>query len=134
MRFKSRSYQEQAQLDMTPMLDVVFILLIFFIVSTAFVKESGIDVERPLASSQQHTAQQIIQIAVTENGDIYLDQQLLDLRQLSAQLKPLLQAEPRPNVVIQADHRVSHGRVVSVMDEAKKAGAVHLAIATEAVN
>ncbi len=132
MRLRSRAYQEEAQVDMTPMLDVVFILLIFFIVSTAFVKESGIDVERPQASSQQSSAQQVIQIAIAENGDIYLDKNLLDIRQLGQQLKPLLNTEPVPNVVLQADRRVSHGRVVSVMDEAKKAGAQNLAIATDA--
>ncbi|WP_435532766.1 ExbD/TolR family protein [Vibrio stylophorae] len=117
---------------MTPMLDVVFIMLIFFIVSTTFVRESGLDVERPDATQASEQPSQSIQIALAANGDIYVDRQHVDIRELRGILTRLLSQQPNASVLVQGDEAVAHGRVVAVMDEAKAAGAAHIAVAVDA--
>ncbi|CAH0533334.1 Tol-Pal system protein TolR [Vibrio stylophorae] len=132
MRVKLRKQAEEPQIDMTPMLDVVFIMLIFFIVSTTFVRESGLDVERPDATQASEQPSQSIQIALAANGDIYVDRQHVDIRELRGILTRLLSQQPNASVLVQGDEAVAHGRVVAVMDEAKAAGAAHIAVAVDA--
>lgn len=122
MARKHRQEEEDATVDMTPMLDIVFIMLIFFIVTTSFVKEAGIDVNRPKANQTSKKPSANIFIAVSENGEIWMDNRQVDVERVSANIERMVAEQPTDNVVIQADKEAKHGLVVKVMDQAKLAG------------
>ncbi|SRR5690554_109339 len=123
--------EEEAELDMTPMLDIVFIMLIFFIVTTSFVKEAGIDVNRPEASQATTKPSANIFIAIRENGEVWMDRRQVDVERVAANLERLLAEQPTDMVVIQADKDARHGVVVKVMDQIKEAGIAQISIAAE---
>lgn len=123
--------EEEAELDMTPMLDIVFIMLIFFIVTTSFVKEAGIDVSRPEASQATTKPSANIFIAIRENGEVWMDRRQVDVERVAANLERLLAEQPTDMVVIQADKDARHGIVVKVMDQIKEAGIAQISIAAE---
>lgn len=132
MRLGNRNKkQEDAQIDMTSMLDIVFIMLIFFIVTSSFVKESGIEVNRPQASNAVSQNEAGIFIAITANNEIYIDKRVVDRERVQANLEQLLIETPNSSVVIQADEFAFNGTVISVMDAAKGAGVLNIALATE---
>lgn len=132
MRLGSRKKnQEEAQIDMTSMLDIVFIMLIFFIVTSSFVSESGVEVNRPQASNSVSQKDASIFIAITADNDIYIDKRVIDKERVQATLEQLLTEQPNASVVIQADEFAFNGVVVSVMDSAKGAGVENIALATE---
>jgi biopolymer transport protein ExbD len=121
--------EEEATLDMTPMLDIVFILLIFFIVTTSFVKEAGIEVNKPKAANQSKQKSANIFIAVRDNGEIWLDKRVVDIERVAATIEKLLAEQPTDVVIIQADKKAEHGKVVQVMDAIKEAGIDRISIA-----
>jgi len=123
--------EEDAAIDMTPMLDIVFIMLIFFIVTTSFVKEAGIDVNRPEASQATQKPSANIFIAIRENGEVWMDRRQVDVERVAANLERLLAEQPTDMVVIQADEGARHGVVVQVMDQIKEAGIAQISIAAE---
>ncbi|MEJ6476466.1 biopolymer transporter ExbD [Pseudoalteromonas piscicida] len=114
--------EEEAAVDMTPMLDIVFIMLIFFIVTTSFVKEAGIEVNKPKAAKAQQTQNANIFIAIRENGEIWMDKRQVDVERVSANLESLMAEQPTDVVIIQADKGAKHGVVVKVMDQIKATG------------
>jgi len=120
-------------INVSPLIDVVFILLIFFIVTTVFVRETGIDVERPRAASSSELSKEALLIAVDSNGGVYYGGSQVDLRSLRTTVKRLLQGDPRP-VIIQADRKTSTEDLVAVMDEVSLAGAESVNIATRATD
>lgn len=122
---------EEAEADMTPMLDIVFIMLIFFIVTTSFVKEAGIDVNRPEAQQATDQPSANIFIAIRENGEVWMDRRMVDVERVAANLERLLAEQPTDMVVIQADEGARHGVVVQVMDQIKEAGIAQISIAAE---
>ncbi|KOO03502.1 ExbD/TolR family protein [Vibrio nereis] len=124
--------QDEAQVDLTPMLDIVFIMLIFFIVTSSFVRESGIEVDRPSATNIVSQDKAGIHVAVTANNDIYIDKRMVDSERVQATLEVLLVEKPNSGLVIQADERAHSGIVVKVMDAAKSAGIENIALAAEA--
>lgn len=119
------------ELDMTPMLDIVFIMLIFFIVTTSFVKESGVSVTTPQADSA--TAQQSanIFIAITAEGEVWVDRRPVDPRSVRAIVARLHADNPEGSVVIQADEEASTRMLVEVMDQVRLAGVEGIAIAAQ---
>ncbi|ASD67411.1 MULTISPECIES: ExbD/TolR family protein [Pseudoalteromonas] len=114
--------EEDAAVDMTPMLDIVFIMLIFFIVTTSFVKEAGIEVNKPKAAQAQKTKNANIFIAIRENGEIWMDKRQVDVERVSANLESLMAEQPTDVIIIQADKGAKHGVVVQVMDQIKATG------------
>jgi biopolymer transport protein ExbD len=127
---QERLEQERAPgIDMAPLLDMVFILLIFFIVTTAFVKETGVDVEKPDAVTAQRIDNDMILIGITPGGDVWYDRNNIGVAGVRSTVAALLLAEERP-VVIQADRRATTDVLVRVMDEAKLGGAKSLSIST----
>lgn len=123
---------EESVIDMTPMLDIVFIMLIFFIVTTSFVKESGIDINRPVAqSSQKKDKGNNILVAITSNEEIWIDKRQIDLRALRANIQRLSSNNDETSVIIQADIESKTGLLVSVMDQIKMAGIQSISIATK---
>lgn len=117
--------------DLTPMLDIVFILLIFFIVTTSFVREAGVKVNRPQAASAQKQAATSIYVAVTPEGEIWVDRRAVRLSGLRAAVARIRLENPEATGVIQADADARHGLVVAVMDELRLAGVREIAVAAD---
>ena len=98
---------EEAAIDMTPMLDIVFIMLIFFIVTTSFVKEAGIEVNKPKAANQSKQKSANIFIAVKDNGEIWLDKRRVDVERVAANIEKLLAEQPTDVVIIPVSYNTS---------------------------
>jgi biopolymer transport protein ExbD len=113
------------------MLDVVFIMLIFFIVTSSFVKEAGIDVNRPNAATAERKERGNILVAITGNGQIWINKRQVDPRAVRANIERMHAENPQGTVVIQADENSKSGLIVQVMDAARLAGVYEVAIAAE---
>ncbi len=133
MRRARKREQDESEVNLTPMLDVVFIMLIFFIVTASFVKEAGIDVTRPPAATAERKERGNILIAITENDQIWMDRRQVDPRALRANIERLHAENPQGSVVIQADKNSKNGLLVMVMDAARLAGVKSVALAAEVV-
>ena len=121
--------EDDNEINLTPMLDVVFIMLIFFIVTASFIKETGIDVNRPEASDPRPKPANIL-IAITARNEIWIDRRLIDPRAVRANIERLLAEFPDGSVVIQADKQSQNRFLVLVMDSARQAGAYNISLAT----
>lgn len=129
MRRRYYKQDDETRLDMTPMLDIVFIMLIFFIVTSSFVKESGIDVSSPGASTAERKERGNILIAITAEGEVWIDKRNIDIRAVRANVERLHAENPEGSVVIQADKDSRNGLLVQVIDQARLAGVSNVAIA-----
>lgn len=125
----SNNSSDEAAIDMTPMLDIVFIMLIFFIVTTSFVKEAGLEVNRPTASSAQTVKKGNIMVAIGAAGDVWIDKRRIETDAVRANIERLRAESPDGAVVIQADTEANAGVVVKVMDQIKMAGVESISIA-----
>lgn len=123
--------EEGTDIDLTPMLDVVFIMLIFFIVTAVFIKEPGIDVETPEAETAVSQDDANILVAISEDGDVWIDNHQVGERDLTATIKELHLQNPLGALVIQADKDSSHEKLVMVMEAAREAGVKRVAISTQ---
>lgn len=121
--------EHSSGIDLSPLLDVVFILLIFFIVTTVFVRETGVEIDRPRALSAQQLPQSVILIAITGGGEVIYGGNAIGARGVRNTLEPLVRERQRP-VVIQADKSASAEMLVEVLDQARLAGAANVSIAT----
>ena len=134
---RRRRYQQgedsSADIDMTPMLDIVFIMLIFFIVTTSFVKESGITVSRPSAATATQQKNAGIYVAIRPNGEIWIDKRVVDVRAVRANIERLRLENPEGGVVIQADKGAQAGILVKVMDQVRLAGVTNISIAAKEI-
>ncbi len=133
MRRRRERDVDESEVNLTPMLDVVFIMLIFFIVTASFVKEAGIDVTRPPAATAERKERGNILVAITENDQIWIDRRQVDPRALRANIERLHAENPQGSVVIQADKNSKNGLLVMVMDAARLAGVHNVALAAEVV-
>lgn len=129
MARKERVAEEDAAIDMTPMLDIVFIMLIFFIVTTVFVKEAGIQVNKPEANQSILPKNANIFIAITEDNKVWMDKREMKIDSIRANLEKLLAEQPSDVVIIQADEKSEHGIVIKVMDQVKAAGIDRISVA-----
>ena len=128
-----RRIQEVPKVDLTPMIDVVFLLLIFFMISTTFIERPGLTINLPASSSEQiKLNQKEVQVYLAENGDIYLKREKVTLDNLLQHLQSFdaLTAK-KMTFLLMADKAAQHGNVVQLMDAAKVAGFGSLAIATD---
>ena len=123
--------EDEAQIDLTPMLDVVFIMLIFFIVTASFIKEAGIEVNRPEASTSQPKKNVNILIAISATNEIWMDQRRIDVRAVRANIERLHAENPKGAVVIQADNESNTETVAAVLDASREAGVFDVSLATE---
>ncbi len=124
---------DESEVNLTPMLDVVFIMLIFFIVTASFVKEAGIEINKPDAQTAVKQKNVSILIAITESGQIWMEKRPVDVRAMRANVERLLAESPLSGVVIQADVNSRNGILVEVMDQAKQAGAPFVSISAEKI-
>ncbi|ATP10894.1 MULTISPECIES: ExbD/TolR family protein [Aeromonas] len=125
----SASSADEAAIDMTPMLDIVFIMLIFFIVTTSFVKEAGVEINRPSANTAETVKKGNIMVAVRENGQVWVDKRMVEVGAVRANIERLRAENPEGAVVIQADVESRSGVVVQVMDQIRMAGVQNISIA-----
>ena len=126
-----RKDEGPGEIDLTPMLDVVFILLIFFIVTSVFVTEAGIDVQKPLASSGEPRSKDLILIAVTDDGEIWIDGEAIDPRFIRSRFELRLAESPNSSVVIQGDRAATNEQVLAIMRAAREAQISSVSISTE---
>ena len=134
MRRRRVQEQDESEVNLTPMLDVVFIMLIFFIVTASFVKESGIDVTRPDAATAERKERGSILVAISESGQVWIDKRHVDIRAVRANIERLAAENPQGAVVIQADKNSKNGILVQVMDAARLAGVESVSIAAERID
>jgi biopolymer transport protein ExbD len=121
--------EDENEINLTPMLDVVFIMLIFFSVTASFIKEAGIDVNRPDAPTSQRVEDANILIAISANDEIWIDRRLIDPRAVRANIERLHAENPKGSVVIQADKKSTNEMLVTVMDASRAAGVYNISIA-----
>lgn len=119
---------EQA-INLTPLIDMVFILLIFFMVTSSFVKEPGVDVDRPSAATATIKQQAAILIGVTDKGEVWIDKRRVDIRAVRANVERLHAENPEGAVVIMADREAPTGVVIRVLDQSRLAGVESVSIA-----
>ncbi|MAR33650.1 MAG: biopolymer transporter ExbD [Porticoccaceae bacterium] len=122
---------EESQIDLTPMLDVVFIMLIFFIVTSTFVKEAGVDVSRPEADTAVVTESNSIQIGITSANQIFMDKRQIDKRAVRANVERGLAENPGAAVIIVADADSKTETLIEVMDQSRLAGAESVSVAAD---
>ena len=131
-RWRLERTEEDAAIDMTPMLDVVFIMLIFFIVSTTFIRDEGVQINRPsAAATAQVQKSQGIVVSIDPQGKIWLDQEALPFAQLAAKLRLALAKKAQASVLIKADQDAATGDLIKVLDLIKSLGVEQVAVATE---
>lgn len=123
--------EDDTEINITPMLDIVFIMLIFFIVTTSFVKETGIDVSRPTASTAQQKTKGNVLIAIRENGDVWMNKRRIEVDAVRANVEKARAENPEGSVVIIADRESATGILVEVMDQVKLAGVDAISVAAE---
>lgn len=123
--------EENEEINMTPMLDVVFIMLIFFIVTASFVRESGIEVNRPEASTAVSKANANILVGIDEKGGVWVNKRKVDIRALTANIQGIKGEFKNPTVVIQADKKATTDVLIKVMDASRAAGVFDVSIAAQ---
>ena len=124
-----QSREEESEINLTPMLDVVFIMLIFFVVTASFLKETGVDVSRPQASTAVLKEHANILVGITAGDEVWIDKRRVDIRAVRANIERLHAENPEGAVVIQADEAAKTGLLVQVIDQARMAGVVDVSIA-----
>ncbi|ADD68375.1 Biopolymer transport protein ExbD/TolR [Denitrovibrio acetiphilus DSM 12809] len=128
-KYSSLRRGRTVEINMAPLIDMIFILLIFFIVTTSFVKESGVDVQRPKAASAVTQEKTNVIIAVTKEGQIYMDGRLTDIRSVRGFMERFLAETPEGSVVITADENSRTGEVIHVLDACRLAGVQNISVA-----
>ena len=123
--------ENTGEIDLTPMLDVVFILLIFFIVTSVFVTEAGIDVNKPDASTAEARSQDLILIAISGDGQIWIDGEQIDARFIRSRFERRLAETPNASVVIQGDEAAENQHVLRILEAARDANIASVSISTE---
>ena len=131
MRRKRKNISDENPLDLTPMMDIVFIMLIFFIVTTSFVKETGVDINRPNAETAERDEKGNILVAITQNNEIWIDKRRVDLKAVRANIERLKIEYPEGSVIIQADKESRSGLLVEAMDQIRLAGVQNISIAAK---
>jgi biopolymer transport protein ExbD len=129
-RLSLRGENEITEINISPLIDMIFILLIFFIVTTVFVEETGVEVARPEAASAIALEKESILIAITERGQVIYGGQEVGVTGVRAIVRRLTQRETMP-VILQVDERANAGLVVRVIDEAKLGGAVSISLSAD---
>ncbi|WP_075184833.1 ExbD/TolR family protein [Teredinibacter haidensis] len=131
MSRKKNADEETGAIDLTPMLDVVFIMLIFFIVTASFIKEPGIQVNRPDATTADYKKNANILVAINDDNEIWINKNEVDPRQVKTQIQLLLAENPKGAVVIQADSDSNIKTLTDVAQKAREAGVADVSVSAE---
>ena len=130
MRKHRKHAEDETEVDMTPMLDIVFIMLIFFIVTTSFIKESGIDITRPNNNESEAPPNPTspILIRITDTGDVTMNGAIIEVAQVEARVSAALSKKPKAAVIVQVAKSAFTGILVGVVDSAKQAGVAQVTV------
>lgn len=129
-RFKKKS--DESEINITPMLDIVFIMLIFFIVTTSFVKEISIDVNRPTKSPiKEQKKSDVISVRISAEGEVFVQDRLVNLDAVRANIESNLALKPQASVVVVSDRDADAGFLVKVIDQSRLAGASNVSLAAQ---
>ena len=132
MRRKFKKNREESEINITPMLDIVFIMLIFFIVTTSFVKEISIDVNRPTKSPiKEQKKSEVISVRISAEGQIFVQDRLITLDAVRANIESSLALKPEATVVVVSDREADAGFLVKVIDQSRLAGARNVSLAAQ---
>lgn len=123
--------QTASEIDMGPLIDMVFILLIFFMVSTTFVKDMKVDIQRPGAASAQSASTKSLRVQIDANGDVFVDAQPVQVWMVQSRVREFLEATGDQSVLVVVDRTVASQRLVEVVDQCRLAGATDVGVATE---
>ncbi len=125
-----RVMEDETEVDMTPMLDIVFIMLIFFIVTTSFIKESGIEILRPQDNQAEMPPNPTspIVVRISDTGDVTIGPSLIDVAQVEARVSAALSKKPKAAVIVMTSESARTGIVVSVVNSVKKAGVAQVTV------
>ncbi|HMB30539.1 MAG TPA: biopolymer transporter ExbD [Desulfohalobiaceae bacterium] len=129
IRYTRKRSRESVQLNIAPLIDMIFILLIFFLVTTSFVKESGVDVQRPVAKTAQKKDKTNMVIGITAENMIYIEGKPIDKRAVRSHMERFLMQNPNGSVVIAADEESKSGLVIQVLDACRLAGIKKISVA-----
>ncbi len=129
MRSK-RNQTNVDNVDVTPMIDMVFILLIFFMVTTTFTKDMKLDLERPSAASASLASAKVIRVYIDQNTDVYVDNQPIKLWALQSKLRELLRSSGEKSVLVVSDNNIPVDALIDVIDECRMSGAKEVAVST----
>jgi len=130
MRYRKEAEQE-GQIDISPLIDMVFILLIFFMVTTTFVKDMKLDLDRPSASSAAAASTKSVRVFIDKLGDIYVDNQPVRIYSLQGKLRDMLRVSTDKSVLVVTDENVTAKLVLEVIDQCKLSGATNVGVATD---
>lgn len=130
VRQSLRSRNQGSEINIAPLIDLIFLLLIFFIVTTSFVKETGIEVDRPTASTGDLKEKGSILIGVDAAGGVFMEKEAIDIRSVRARVERALAEMPDASVVIVSDRKTDTGVVVELLDQCRLARAKDVSIAT----
>ncbi len=130
MRYREKTDYSQA-LDISPLIDIVFILLIFFMVTTTFVKDMKLELQRPSASSSSMASSKAIRLYIDNAGETYLDGEPIRVWLIQSKLRDLLKASANASVLVVTDEGVPAGKLVEVVDQARLSGAQDVGVATK---
>ena len=130
MRFRQRK-TEEANVDMSPLIDMVFILLIFFMVSSTFVKDMKLDLERPGASSASRASSKVIRVYIDNTGDTFIDGQSVKTWAIQGKLRDMLRASTEKAVLVISDDTIAVEKLIDVVDQCRLSGAKDVAVATQ---
>jgi biopolymer transport protein ExbD len=131
MARRHAAQQEETEINITPMLDIVFIMLIFFIVTTSFIKETGIDPNRPEADTAYKQERGNILIAINPVGEIWMNKRQVELGQVRQLIEQAKNESPESSVVIIADEKAATGVLIDLMDQIRLGGVANIAVAAE---
>lgn len=130
MRYRD-NHEDEGHVDISPLIDMVFILLIFFMVTTTFVKDMKLDLQRPTASTASSASTKSIRVFIDKFGDIYVDNQPVRIYTLQSKLRDMLRVSTDKSILVVTDESVAAKRVLDVVDQSRLAGATDVGVATD---
>jgi len=129
MRFRPKNAEVQS-IDVSPLIDMVFILLIFFMVTTTFVKDMKLELDRPTAASASKASSKVIRVYIDKEGDVFIDNQPVKVWALQGKLRDLLRVSVDKSVLVVSDSQIAVEKLIDVVDECRMSGAKDVAVAT----
>ncbi len=127
----SRQRRQQSEIDIAPLIDIVFILLIFFMVTTTFVRDAKLEIERPGAKTAQRADNRSVRVSVGRRGEIFVDARPIKPWMLQARMREIIASQRIKTVLVIADRRVETGMLVDIVDQCRLAGAQDVGVAVE---
>ncbi|HSH28183.1 MAG TPA: biopolymer transporter ExbD [Wenzhouxiangella sp.] len=128
---RRHAQRDEAEINITPMLDIVFIMLIFFIVTTSFIRETGVEVDRPTALTSEPRPQGNVLIAIRDNDEVWMNKQQIEIHQVRSEVERAKAENPESAVVLIADESARTGMLIEVMDQVQAAGINRISVSAE---